>query len=241
MTDHAVDAPYDPPGAMRRLTVLRQDRDTRRFVVLGTLVAETDGTYTFSYQSDVALDPDFRPIPGLPDPSRTYRSSELFAFFTNRVMSARRPDYPAFLQSVGLAEDEATPAEMLVRTAGCRATDTYQVVPEPTVEPDGSESRLFLVAGDRHVPGAIERVGTLVQGQALALRPDPTNAFDPDALLLDVASGQPVGYVPGYLCKYVHTHRDAGADVRVTVVKANGPDVPRHPQLLCRLRVHRNG
>lgn len=94
------------------------------------------------------------------------------------------------------------------------------------------------VSGVRYVPGAAERVAALVPGQALALRPDPTNAFDPDAMLLDVKSGEPVGYVPGYLCSYVHTHLEAGADVRVTVVQANGPDVPRHLQLLCRLAVN---
>lgn len=36
---------------------------------------------------------------------------------------------------------------------------------------------------------------------------------------------------------YVHQHLTGGAQVDVLVEQANGPEVPRHLQLLCRMRV----
>lgn len=99
------------------------------------------------------------------------------------------------------------------------------------------ETRLFLVSGIRHLEGAAERVAMLTVGQFLDLRPDPDNAFDLQAMLLDVESGRPVGFVPGYMCQYVHDHMAEGADISVVVEQANGLEVPRHLQLLCRMRV----
>lgn len=235
-TEHPTGAASDVAVQPRRLVVVRQDLQRHRFVPLGALSVDADGTYTFDYLPDAAMDPDFQQVPGFPDPTETYRSPELFPFFTHRVMS---PRHPAHLRSMGLEGEDPDPVELLVRTAGRRATDTYQVVPDPTVHPDGSETRLFLVSGIRHLDGATDRVAALTPGQTLALRPDPDNCFDPQAILLDVASGQPVGFVPGYLCGYVQQHLVAGADVDVVVEQANGPEVPRHLQLLCRMQVTR--
>lgn len=95
----------------------------------------------------------------------------------------------------------------------------------------------FLVSGIRHTSGADARIAHLQAGQALFLRDDTANTVDPRALLLDAASGEPVGWVPRYLLDYVHKRREDGADLRVLVEHANGPDVPWHLRLLCRLEV----
>lgn len=227
-----------PAGTTTRcLMVVRQDHETRRFEVLGDLTAHESGGFTFRYRPDVAAQPDFRPIPGFADPTVVYEADELFPFFQNRVMSPRREDYGQLLHAVGLASDEDAPVELLIRTAGRRATDTFQIVPHPTVVEAGREQRLFLVSGIRHIGGASDAVARLRTGQRLTLRPEPSNPHDSRAVLLDTDSGSPIGWVPGYLCDYVHEHQAAGGDVEVTVVQANGPDVPRHLQLLCRMTV----
>jgi hypothetical protein len=236
-TEHPAGITADRGAHARRLVVVRQDRDTRRFLPVAILAVEQDGTFVFQYLEDAVLDPDFQPVPGFPEPAETYRSTELFPFFRHRVMSPRRPDYPAHLRAMGLEGEDPDPVEILVRTAGRRATDTYQVVPEPTVHTDGTETRLFLASGIRHLDGATERVAALDHGQSLMLRPDPDNRFDPQAILLDVASGEPVGYIPMHMCGYVHQHLAGGARIDVMVEQANGPEVPRHLQLLCRMRV----
>lgn len=189
----------------------------------------------FAYTTEAQVTPSFRPFPAFPDLRARYRSPRLFPFFANRVMSARRPDYDDHLAALGLTRDEAEPLELLARSAGRRATDTVQVVPERWTDEYGRAHQLFLASGARHVPGAEERIRRLRPGALLALRPQPDNADDPRALLLDTVSGEQVGWVPSYLLDEVHKDLDGGADVTCVVERANGPDVPWHLRLLCRL------
>lgn len=58
--------------------------------------------------------------------------------------------------------------EMLIRTAGRRATDTYQWFLIRRVRDDGVEKRLFLASGIRHIEGAPETVGQLRHGQRVS-------------------------------------------------------------------------
>lgn len=107
-------------------------------------------------------------------------------------------------------------------------------MPEPRIDADGRHSLPFLVSGIRHIKSGQDRVSQLGAGDELGLRPDAGNEVNPGALLLDNATGQPVGWVPDYLVDQVHHYLDRGP-VRIFVERANGPDVPAHLRLLCRL------
>jgi len=61
-----------------------------------------------------------------------------------------------------------------------------------------------------------------------------------DALLLNSGTGERVGWIPDYLLDTVHEYRNRGP-VSVYVERANGPDVPAHVRLLCRLEAHPQG
>lgn len=223
----------------RRFFVVWQDPVTRELVRVGELTARGDGnkrTYEFSYTSEAATHPRFRPFPAFPDLDRTYRQAELFAFFQNRVMSPRRPDYPEYLSALGLSSAQADPVELLARTGGGRATDTIQVVPAPVTE-EHQEVLHFLVSGVRYMDPEGVRLAQLEPGAKLCLRPEPDNDSDPRAVLLDARTDEPVGYIPSYLLDYLHKQRDQGADVEVTVEQVNGPDTPWHLRLLCRMDV----
>jgi hypothetical protein len=220
--------------AGRRLRVVWQDPDTRRFHEVATLLANHDN-YVFAYTTEARVLPQFRPFFAFPELERTYHSQRLFPFFENRVMSARRPDYDEYLSALGLTRLDATPLELLARSAGRRATDTIQVVPESSRDEQGRESQLFLASGARHIEGAENRIRALRADEELLLRPQPENEVDPRALLIDTSSGQPVGWIPNYLLDEVHKNREAGAEVRCFVEQANGPDTPWHLRLLCRL------
>lgn len=126
---------------------------------------------------------------------------------------------------------------MFARTGGGRATDTVQVVPEPVVQGDGTTEQLFLASGVRHQADAADLLTSLNPGDELVLRDEPDSPYDARAILLDARHNRPVGYVPSYMLDEVHGARDAGAAVRVRVEKANGPDVPAHLRLLCRMRM----
>lgn len=223
-------------GDVRRFMVVWQDPETRLFHHVGTLTADPAREFRFAYEPAAGNIDDFRPFAAFPDLDRTYRSEALFSFFVNRVMSPRRPDFDDYLDALGLTREQADPVELLARSGGMRATDTVQVVAEPLQE-DGKEVTRFLVSGCRHVDGAAERIERLQIGQELAIRPEPDNPQDDRALLLDVASGEAVGWVPRYLLDYVHKHLHQGEDVRVYVERVNGPEASWHMRLLARMEV----
>lgn len=71
----------------------------------------------------------------------------------------------------------------------------------------------------------------------LAVRDDEDNAVKPLALVLDNASGAPVGWVPDHL---LDTVRGLQESYRIEVVAevVNPPDAPAHLRLLCQLRAY---
>lgn len=230
-----------PQGAgERRFLVVWQDSDTREFVWVGEFVAfnysEGSRAYEFRYTEGAVTHPRFRPFPAFPRLDQIYRQEQLFAFLQNRIMSPRRPDYLEYVAALGLDPGHPDPVELLARTGGERATDTIQLVPAPTVQGDREELH-FLVSGVRHVDPQGVRLAELEPGADLHVRPEPENEFDPAALLLDMRTGEPVGYVPSYLLGYVHKQRELGAEIAITVEQVNGPEVPAHLRMLCRMEV----
>lgn len=226
----------------RRFLVVWQRPTDRAFVPVGELdVRRDDADRTisrFRYLPDaVALD-GFQPFLAFPDLNQVYeRDGELFPFFANRVMSPRRPDFEQYITALGLTTAEADPLEILARSGGERATDTIHVVPFPERNGD-AEWRRFLVSGVRHQPHAQEHIDALRPGDQLTLRHDRDNKVNPSAMLLDAKHGQPVGWLPDYLLEDLYQHRQDGHHVAVYVEQANGPEVPWHLRLLCRLEYH---
>ncbi|HST67934.1 MAG TPA: hypothetical protein VLM05_22380 [Mycobacteriales bacterium] len=227
----------------RRLLLVWQDPDTRAFVPVGALTAEPDDSFTFRYLRRAERHDSFRPLASFPRLREIYRFVDLPPFFGNRVMSPRRPDYPDHLRALSLTEDTATPFEMLARTGGARATDTFHVVAEPAVEADGLVRTRFLAHGVRHIDGAGQRIERLSSGDRLRLRPDTANAVNPQALLVDAVAGEPVGWVPDWMLDTVRRLTAADPSYDLTVDVANGPAAPAHLRLLCLLtaRVGTNG
>jgi len=232
-------APLPTPVRERRFLVVWQ-RPDRSFVPVGQFDVrrdEHDNAHSrFQYLPTAVSEQHFEPLLAFPDLDRVYeRDGALFPFFANRVMSPRRPDFGQYITALGLTAHEADPLEILARSGGERATDTIHVVPFP--ERDGHvEGRHFLVSGIRHRPGAQERIARLQEGDELMLRPEPDNPKNPAAMLLDVEHGEPVGWLPDYLLPEFHSHVAADHTPAVYVVKANGPEVPWHLRLLCRLQ-----
>lgn len=224
----------------RTFRVIWQNMRTRQLVHVGWLEF-TGREFAFGYTPDAELDSDFEPFPAFPDLRATYRSTALFPFFADRVVSSARPDYDHLIAALGLTRTEATPVELLARSWGWTPHDTIQVVPEPVVDEEGREVRPFLVSGVRHVDeynpdGVGALVAELTPGQLLDLADEPDNPANPSAIVLK-AAGRRVGWIPDYLLDYVHKQRGAGKRVIAVVVQPNGPEAPWHMRLLCRLEV----
>lgn len=231
------ESPADVQQA-RTFRVVWQNMRTRQLVHVGWLEF-TGQEFVFAYTPDAELDSDFEPFAAFADLRGTYRSTALFPFFADRVVSSARPDYEHLIAALGLTRAEATPVELLARSWGWTPHDTIQVVPEPVVDGEGREVRPFLVSGVRHVDeDNPDRVGALVAeltpGQVLYLADEPDNPSNPRAIIVE-ANGRRVGWIPDYLLDYVHKQRDAGKEVLAVVEQANGPEAPWHLRLLCRL------
>ncbi len=218
----------------RRLFVVWQNPETRQFVHVAHLDVQADGQYVFEYEPDAEQVPGFDGFAAFPDLHHRYRFDQLFPFFTNRVLSPRRPEYGSYLDALDITDDEQAPVELLARSGGTRATDTVHIVPEPRTEPDGRQVLLFLASRTRHLESAGERISHLAPGDELLLRPEPDNPVNPDALLLDNTTGEPVGWVADYLLDLVRDYQARGP-VQVFVERADSPDTPPHLRLLCRL------
>ena len=230
-----------PDLQRRRFTVVWQEPHTRRFINVGYLTVLSRPSYAFHYSQDAQLHADFEPFDEFPDLHQQYEADELFPFFADRLPSTARDGYEDIVSALGLTPDEATPVELLARSWDVRRTTTIQLVPDAVEIAEGVESLTFLASGCRHVdeerPELVaERIAQLERGHQLALRDEPTNESNFQAVLIDASHGEPVGWVPDYLLDYVHKKRSE-SDVRVVVEQANGPEVSWHLRLLCRMEI----
>ena len=227
------------PLPIREFRVVWQNLETRRFLHVGWL-RFTGLAFTFYYTAEAHLDTDFEPFPAFPDLHGRYESFVLFPFFADRVASTAVDR--ALPAALGLGDGEATPLELLARSWGRSKHDTIQIVPEPTHSGDGSSTRFFLASGVSHVnesePSIVSaRIAGLKRGDPLTLSDEPSNPVNPNAIILG-SSGFPVGWVPDYLVEEIHKLRDSGDDFDIAVEHANGPDIPWHLRLLCRLETN---
>jgi hypothetical protein len=220
-----------------------QDESTRRIFPVGRLLNLSGGSYEFVYiaAAKEAQQFGFVPFVAFPELERVYTSSELPAFFKNRVLQPGRPDYPQHLAELGLESATATPVAILARSGGRRVTDPLEVFAElvPTAKEDRFETHFF-VRGIRHFAGAEEVVTQLAPGDLLTPQPEPGNAFNPKALLLACHDTRCVGYVPDYLAEDLNGLAVSDPSMQVVVVRVNAAPSPSQQRLLCRLSISPN-
>lgn len=225
-------APVDARTVKRTLLVVWQDPLNRRFQTVGQLDYLDDGEYVFKYLEG-ARSERFFPLDEYPDLDHVYESSTLPVFFANRVMSSERPAYSQYLSWLGLEgmAGSDVPVEVLARTGGGRATDTFHLVDSPTMGDGRFESRFF-VSGLRYVTDGIARAGELSEGEELELVPEPNNPINPRAMLVTNKSRAQIGWVPDWLCHEVSRLADAGWRLHATAEKINS-EAPVHTRVLC--------
>lgn len=208
----------------RRLLVTRRDPETASYETVGELAETTDGKYSFQYHPHTR-----RPMPGMPDLSEVYTSSRLFPTFDHRVISPRRADHDGYLNGLNLPPD-ATPFEVLARSGGRSAVDTYELTPVP--EP-GPVELLFLVHGIRHLePSEQDAVDQLQHGDKLELRLEPENPVDDQAVLV-TRLGCRLGWVPSPLVPYIRQIMTSACSLNVE--RLNPPEAGFHMRLLVKV------
>lgn len=239
-----VDDPQDRDGISCDLLVLWRHPETGQIMPVGRL-RYRDGIYTFAYVRAVLSIDRFRPLPGLPDLSRSYSSPHLPIVFQRRVMATDRPDYENYLRILGLDRMSATPWEQIVRSGGVRAGDTLHVMEMPTVESGRARARFF-ASGVRHIPELARIIGgrsvhvsaaeqesalnTLDPGSRVQIVPEVGNPADEHAALVTTA-GIPLGWVPRVLSLPVRRLLAAGP-LDASVVRNAGPASPPRLRLV---------
>jgi hypothetical protein len=228
----------DEAAARRRrfLVTWRDGCEPRGIHAVGCLTEAED--YRFAYLSAASHAPGFRPFPGFPRLNEVYRSPRLFLFFASRLMDPRRPDFQEYVRALDLPPDP-TQLDLLSRSEGVVKGDRIAVVEEPQVQSDGSSSHVFVVRGVRFAapdPADRERrLGGLVTGTPLVVRRDVGNPVNGDALQILTESGEPIGWVPDALVRYVGAVLDTPGG-ELTVQRRNGPEMPPHVRLLAHVQ-----
>ena len=216
----------------RTLLLIWQDPVSRKFVRVGSLQQLVGGSYVFQYSSDVDSLEGFSPLSEFPELSGVYASESLPAFFANRVMSQERPSYAVYRTWLGLEDGTDTPFEVLARTGGGRATDTFHVVDMPSR--GSSAIARFFVSGVRYHEAASRLIEVLKVGDRLRLRAEPENPVNANAILVDVERGEPVGWIPDWLLPDLPDDIVDPMRFALFVERVN-PDAPDHLKLLVRI------
>lgn len=201
------------------------------------MLSESDNGYYFSYTNGAKASDKFIPFSGMEDMDAIYRSEDLFPLFRNRLLSERRPEYPKFIQWLGLSEKDATPVSILGRSGATRSTDKLQMFSCIELQDDGRFEHIFFVHGLGYLDDRVsERVSRLRRGDELFLCLDVQNKHDPEAVLIRAeAPAEILGYFPRYLAKDISNFlKDSPEDIKV-IVEALSEEAPPNYQLQCRL------
>jgi len=226
---------------LQALYVAWQQPESRRYFPVARLIAgvgDLPGLYEFVYikGAEEAQTADFEPFPAFPKLSEVYRSKELFPFFVNRLMSINRPDYPSYLQSLGL-NSNADPMLILARSGGGRTTDSVELFSLPSrTGGNGTLYTYFWMHGFRYLdPIQQDSVLRLQPGEELFASPQKDNAVDSNAVRLETSHHVVVGYLPRYLASEAISLFNSNCEFRVLVERVNPPPAPTQQRLLCRL------
>jgi hypothetical protein len=192
-----------------------------------------NGQYQFEYLAGAkqALEHGFALLPGFPQIDARYGAPELFPLFASRVMSARRPDYPVYMQWLRLNANADAMAQ-LEASGGARVADSLELFAIPSQD-NGLFRSVFFLHGLRYQGAeAIAAANALSTGDPLTLVPEPGNPHDPCAHGVVTKKGERIGYVPRYLsCDIAMLQRYGPVEM---TVEANNIDAPLSHRLLCR-------
>lgn len=227
---------------LHALFVAWQHPVSRRFSPVGRL-AQIAGNncqdcfeFVYVHAAEEAQEEGFLPFLSFPELDKVYRSRELFPMFANRLLPKSRPDFPEYIEQLGLPPATVSPITILSRSTGRRATDTLELFPLPEFEANYGYRTWFWAHSLRYVPDASqERIATLAPDERLFPMCDVQNAVVPSAIALRTTDLQIVGYMPSYLLEDAHTLQQTCEFCEVYVDRVNPPPIPLQQRLLCRL------
>jgi len=214
-----------------------QDPRTRMWTPVGRLSTHS-GYFRFNWTRGAQEFLGVLPLPeDMKDISVVYESTQLFPFFSNRLLKQNRPEFKRYIRWAALEGQEADPIAAIAMTGGERATDSFEVFPEPERTASGEYEIYFFSRGLKYLPESVdEAVSRLQTGNSLLLMRDIQNIKDSHAIAIRTEDPpQIVGYCPRYYASDISRILDvcSPADAKTRVHRVN-LDAPSNFRLLCR-------
>jgi hypothetical protein len=182
------------------LFVTWQAPESRRFFPIARVLRLPTGEFEWAYVRAVreAIElGGFAGLPGFEDIEALSVGAELPALFAHRVPA--RPVRRSTSQPRA-ANDVLDPAPItLLVPVGAGRHERLEVFSPPLPAPLGGAWGVFAARGVGRVPGSHGAPLELLAHEPLTLVPEPTNAYNPRALLLARSDRSAIGYVPDYL------------------------------------------
>lgn len=212
-----------------------QSPETRSWHVVGNLQERSNG-YVFKYTKGSCVSDKFTKFSGMEDINKTYVSEELFPLFKNRLLSPKRPEYPRFMNWLGLSDEEQNPIEILARSGGSRSTDQLQMFKKFDVSENGELIHYFFLHGLSYLnEQANQTVSNLKVGDALQLCLDVQNEHDDKAVFARASDpAEIVGYCPRYFSADIKSMLIENPCSVKLVVEKISDDAPTNYRLLCK-------
>jgi hypothetical protein len=192
-------------SAVSSLFVTWQAPESRRFYPIARLTRVSDREFELAYIRAVreAQREGFTGLPGFEDVEEVYLSSALPSLFESRTASrGRRVHLEGESESVPPPANDvldAAPITLFVNRQGGAPADRLEAFAPPLPGGGGKYWGAFVIRGVGRVGGSADLVERLSANEALALEPEPDNAYNPRALLVARTDGTRVGYAPDYL------------------------------------------
>jgi hypothetical protein len=221
---------------MTSLYVFWQHPVSRSWFPVGIL-QRTETGFEFAYTKGAKQTDEFIPFGRMNDLHKRYKSSHLFPFFSNRLMSPKRPEFHHFIHWIAAEQQADDPLILLSRTGGKRATDPLVLYSKPEPNERDEFDLFFLCHGIEYLPrSASDRIANLDVDEMLFPMFDVSNPYDPHAIA--VRTGDPrhlIGYVPRFFVRELRTCIESARmeDVYLKVARVN-LEAPLQFRLLCR-------
>lgn len=227
---------------MKILFLAWQDPQSRAWFPIGKLTSD-GSSYKFVYihgAEKAQTECGFQPLHSFPSLNKSYQSEELFPLFANRLMRPSRPDFEDYIEWLNVPHQADDPIAILARSSGRKATDTFEVFPQPEPDEDGLYHIHFFSHGLRYLPTcSTDKIASLRAHERLYVMRDVQNLYDPNALLLRTEDCYTVGYLPRYLVQDACELLDQDSQgLQVHVERINLAPTPLRFRPLCNMTAH---
>jgi hypothetical protein len=221
---------------MTSLDVFWQHPVSRSWLPVGIL-QKIKGGFEFVYTKGAKEADGFIPFGRMIDLHKRYKSSDLFPFFSNRLMSPKRPEFDRFIHWIAAEQEADDPLVLLSRTGGKRATDPLVLYSKPEPNERSEFDLFFLCHGIEYLPrNASGRIAMLDVDETLFPMLDVSSPYDPHAIAIRTDDPRHlIGYVPRFFAKELRTCIEWARteNVHLKVARVN-LEAPLQFRLLCR-------